>query len=168
MAEPIRHTLRMVAERAAFEPYWVGISRETARDMLAHIRALEAEVARKDEALKPFALFFDACDFERVEETLFVISKQRHLDAKTFGITVADLHRARAALGPWVPTHRHENGTLAREVVRAQFGVGADIIPVVILDDVFHRPFVVAAEKVERDFRPLTPDEARVAMEGRS
>lgn len=89
------------------------------------------------------------------------------LDADLRSIAGSIDHDIRA-LGPWMPTHQHENGTLAREVVRAQFGVGANSIPVVILDDVFHRPFVVAAEKVERDFRPLTEAEARAAVEGRS
>ena len=93
MAEPIRYTLRMVAERAAFEPYWVGISRETARDMLARIRALEAdvailraEIARKDEALRPFAALGVRYAAFKAEDFVEVAAE------------VADLHRARACL----------------------------------------------------------------------
>ena len=116
--EPINDAdLVHVDEVPCFNPEKVVIAR--IRALEAEREALRAEVARKDEALRQIA---DPRNWEEQDRARSI---------------------ARAALGPWMPTHQHENGTLAREVVRAQFGVGADGIPVADLADAVTRSLAI-------------------------
>lgn len=174
MAEPIRHTLRMVAERAAFEPYWVGISRETARDMLAHIRALEAEVARKDAALRRLIEHTEAMEAQNAD--------YHRLGEQGIPCRSAPLNEAAAAVGPWMPTHQRQHGDFVREVARGRHAEDAGAM--VAFDKVDSSLWFLAAYYFDgymkvfdkdgmslplaRRYRPLTPDEARAAVEGRS
>lgn len=140
IADQLSELRREMKQRDRVYPRWIADGRLQQADADLRRARLQAAIETLEGLAAKDRLILHMQDFPRTE------------------------HLCRAALGPWMPTHQHENGTLAREVVRAQFGVGADSIPVVILDDVFHRPFVVAAEKVERDFRPLTEAEARALL----
>ena len=166
MAEPIRYTLRMVAERAAFEPYWVGISRETARDMLARIRALEAdvailraEIARKDEALRPFARIAEH-DIGETETDTDLYRPMQPQNARAPLPTAGDFRRARAALGPWRPTHQLPGGAMVRQRAVNAYDGGRAI-------DLFEARDGTLYSRYPDDqrVRPLTPAEQATYVE---
>lgn len=164
------------------------------RGMIARIRALEAEreaaivefagfvnvlraeVARKDAALRPFAEAADNLDGEPDDACLWEHPVSTDLD-------MGHLRAARAALGPWVPTHQHYKGGYCRAHASGFMG-WARGNPVVILENEDGIWIVVQTGEFAEDvrefdddgmfkppaprYRPLTPDEARAAVEGRS
>ena len=143
--------------RTDWPPNWTDLR------LVARIRALEAEIARKDAALR---------ELERS------------------GPSVHVTRIARAALGPWVPTHQHYKGGLYRELM---CGIDAEngprngravvvyesqdgkcfVLPAVVFDENVYAYQLApggpsATEEHVRRYRPLTPDEARAAVKGRS
>ena len=117
----------------------------------ARIRALEAEIARKDEALRPFA---------KGADSYYPDDGDGHESAWNSRFRVDALRAARAALGPWVPTHRGDFNDI-REVLRTSDGH-----VVYAFKSGEHGTMTIG--EFAAFWRPLTPDEARAAVEGRS
>lgn len=121
----------------------------------ARIRALEAEVARKDEALRQ-------------------IAEPRNWEEQDRARSIA-----RAALGPWRPTHQHSGGDFVRELSRGR--KADDAAPMVAFDKSDGSQWFIYASDFDgnirgfdrhgmfarpsRCYRPLTPAEQAAYVE---
>ena len=126
-------------------------------DLLARIRALEAECARKDAALRKIK--------KEVSEYAEA-SKNVGLGAYGACATVRMIARAAlkpAALGPWVPTHMLAGKILVRQRDVSAHDGGRAIGLFEARDGTLYSRY-----PDDQKVRALTPDEARAATEGRS
>lgn len=145
------------------------------------LTALKAEVARKDAALRPFALIAEH-DIGKTEADTDLYRPMQPQNARAPLPTVGDLRAAAAALGPWVPTHQRQHGDFVREVARGRHAEDAGAM--VAFDKADGSLWFLAAYYFDGDmkafdkdgmllppvrrYRPRTTDEARAAVEGRS
>ena len=135
-------------------------------DLLARIRALEAECARKDAALRNLIAHDEAMEAQNAD--------YHRLIDEDVPCRSAPLNEAMAALGPWVPTHQEVNGELWREVCRAQEWGNINAWAIAVLESRVGVLWAISAVDLDRtrvglgrggQFHSLTPDEARAATE---
>lgn len=156
-------------------------SGNTVAAMLARIRALEADREAHMIALGEHAEARRVAEaaVARKDEALRQVAEPRNWEEQDRARSIA-----RAALGPWVPTHRSHDGKLVRVlhsgVINAQFTSwrstifdDKDGVVFSLYQSEFEHPRRVYREDdefdhLERRYRLLTPDEARAAVEGRS
>lgn len=153
----VEEALRQSAARAEAEARISALEAER--------EALRAECARKDEALRPFARIAEH-DIGETETDTDLYRPMQPQNARAPLPTAGDFRRARAALGPWRPTHqsRERDHIKVREVGR---GYGPDRLMQMVL---YEGPppgnsHVLYADIFGDRYRPLTPAEQATYVE---